>query len=80
METRRLHISGLPADVTIDDLKSRFSSFGTVLDVHLVADRERSEKCRGFGYVSLSCSEQMLRKCWDPLICCSSSHSNATTS
>ncbi|KAI3646510.1 hypothetical protein MP228_009438 [Amoeboaphelidium protococcarum] len=44
----RFHIKGLPANISDEDIKSKFKSFGTVIDVDLHCLQDR-----GFAYVEI---------------------------
>jgi RNA recognition motif-containing protein len=46
----RLHIRNFPFDVTADDLRALYESFGVVTDHYIILDRE-TRQSRGFAYV-----------------------------
>lgn len=56
-----MHIGGLAESINEEDLKSKFKTFGEVLQVEIIRDGEES---RGFGYISLKPLEtNSLNKC-----------------
>lgn len=58
---KRLYISGLTPDVTAEEIKKPFASFGTVQNVAIAMNEER--KCRGFAHLSINMSDESLRRC-----------------
>jgi RNA recognition motif-containing protein len=61
----RLFVGGLPADITVAELQSRFKPFGTVLGMEVVPLKDVKGACRGFAYVDLDpISEASLHKCF----------------
>lgn len=63
----RIHISGLSQDITNEnDLTSKFLSFGTVTDSLIVKDTS-SGISKGYGFVSLNCSEKHWLRCLSTL-------------
>jgi RNA recognition motif-containing protein len=50
--SKRIYVGNLPFSITEDDVRSLFSQFGSVIDVHLVNDRETGRP-RGFGFVEM---------------------------
>jgi hypothetical protein len=61
----RLFVGGLPADITVAELQSRFKPFGTILGMEVVPQKDAKGTCRGFAYVDLDpISEASLHKCF----------------
>jgi len=58
---RRLHIAGLSESITIEDLQSRFSTFGAVKDITLAKTSKGVFK--GFGHVTLTSTDKSYRSC-----------------
>ena len=52
----RMYVGGLPWETSDEGLKTLFSNFGTVHDVHVVTDRGTG-KSKGFGFVTMPESE-----------------------
>jgi len=50
--SKRIYVGNLPFNATEDDVRSLFSQYGNVIDVHLVNDRETGRP-RGFGFVEM---------------------------
>jgi RNA recognition motif-containing protein len=48
----RLYVGNLSFNASAETLRSTFTEFGEVTDVHLVADRETGQS-RGFGFVTM---------------------------
>lgn len=48
----RLYVGNLSWDTSADTLRSRFSEFGEVSDVHVVTDRDTG-RSRGFAFVTM---------------------------
>jgi len=48
----RLYVGNLPYDVTEDELKGQFSTFGNVTDVSIPKDKD-SGRSKGFGFVDM---------------------------
>jgi len=51
----RLYVGNLPFSANAETIRSVFSEFGEVTDVHLVTDRESGQP-RGFGFVTMGTS------------------------
>jgi cold-inducible RNA-binding protein len=51
-----IFIANLDWDITSEDLKSTFSSFGEVAYAHVVFDN-KTKKSKGFAYVEMTTSE-----------------------
>ena len=49
----RLYVGNLSFDSTSESIRTAFSAFGEVTDVHVVTDRD-SGRSRGFGFVTMS--------------------------
>ncbi|RIA79796.1 hypothetical protein C1645_882505 [Glomus cerebriforme] len=58
---KRAYVGGLSKDVTEEDLKSRFNSFGFVSKVDII--RQSTGECRGFAYVTLKTTDNNWKKC-----------------
>lgn len=54
-----IFIANLDWEITSDDLKTTFSSFGTVTYAHVVYDRQ-TKKSKGFGYVEMDSSDNAI--------------------
>ena len=52
----RLYVGNLSFNATNDSLRTAFSSFGDITDVHVVSDRETGQS-RGFGFVTMGTSQ-----------------------
>lgn len=50
--SKRIYVGNLPYTSTEDDIKELFVSYGPVLSVHLINDRETGRP-RGFGFVEM---------------------------
>lgn len=59
--THRLHIDGLPSDVSDAELARRFTPFGEVREASVI--RGADGACRGFGYVSLHAAPPEVARC-----------------
>ncbi len=53
----RLYVGNLSFNSTADSIRSVFTEFGNVDDVHLVTDRETG-RSRGFAFVTMSNAEE----------------------
>lgn len=60
--TKRIYISGLPPQTKAQDLQSRFSSFGTVSDIHIPLS-SLDNSSRNFGFFTIQTTEPQLKKC-----------------
>ncbi|XP_055343626.1 RNA-binding protein Musashi homolog 2-like [Paramacrobiotus metropolitanus] len=60
--TKKAFIGGLPANTTPDDLRSYFSTFGTVEDAVLMIDKN-TRRHRGFGFVHFASEETVDKVC-----------------
>lgn len=54
-----IFIANLDWEITSEDLKATFSSFGEVTYAHVVFDRE-TKKSKGYGYVEMSSTDQAI--------------------
>ncbi len=52
----RLYVGNLSFHATTDAVRTAFSAFGEVTDVHIVTDRETGQS-RGFGFVTMGTDE-----------------------
>ncbi len=50
--SKRIYVGNLPFSATDDEVRVMFEEFGSVSEVHLVADRETGRP-RGFGFVEM---------------------------
>lgn len=48
----RIYIGNLPYDVSEDELKQQFSTFGSVTDVSIPKDKD-SGRSKGFGFIEM---------------------------
>lgn len=48
----KMYVGNLPFNATEDDMRTLFSDYGTVTDIHLPMDRE-SGRPRGFAFVTM---------------------------
>src|ERR1700690_2534527 len=53
----RLYVGNLSFNTTADGVRTAFTQFGTVSDVHLVTDRETG-RSRGFAFVTMGTVEE----------------------
>ena len=53
----KLYVGNLSYETTENSLQEAFSSHGTVLETHLMVDRETG-RARGFGFVTMSSDEE----------------------
>jgi RNA recognition motif-containing protein len=60
---KRLHISGLTTKITIDDIVSRFESFGTVSDTTGFGQLNAVGTPRPFAFLTLETSKDRLARC-----------------
>ncbi|PVG02439.1 hypothetical protein CPB86DRAFT_579707 [Serendipita vermifera] len=67
MLTRRLHVSGLTPAISENDLKIRFSAFGTVKAIDGVGKLDALGQPRKFAYVSLETAPDKYAKCMNVL-------------
>ncbi|ESO99503.1 hypothetical protein LOTGIDRAFT_231108, partial [Lottia gigantea] len=62
---RRLHIGGLSSEVTVDELKEKFNSFGTIQDVEIKTKKDvYGEDFNTFAYINIISDESALNKCF----------------
>ena len=54
-----IFIANLDWEITSDDLKTTFSTFGAVSYAHVVYDRE-TKRSKGFGYVEMDNSDEAI--------------------
>ena len=70
----RLHVGGLTPEVTDEDLRKRFSSFGEVISVNILRskfDPPGCSTCRGFAFLELQvCHEGAVDRCISALNRC----------
>lgn len=52
----RLYVGNLSFNATNDTVRTAFSAFGEITDVHVVSDRETGQS-RGFGFVTMGTAE-----------------------
>lgn len=50
--SKKLYVGNLSFNSTEDDIRTQFSSFGEVISVNLITDRETG-RLRGFGFVEM---------------------------
>lgn len=55
--SNKLYVGNLSFNTTDTQLQDAFGEHGTVLEVHLVTDRETG-RMRGFGFVTMSTDEE----------------------
>jgi RNA recognition motif-containing protein len=48
----RIYVGNLPYDVSEDELKQQFSTFGSVTDVSIPKDKD-SGRSKGFGFIEM---------------------------
>ncbi len=51
--SKRIYVGNLPFSASDDEIRTLFSEYGTVEEVHLITDRETGRP-RGFGFVEMS--------------------------
>ncbi len=51
--SKSLYVGNLPWSATEDDVRDLFASYGEVLSVNLISDRETG-RARGFGFVEMA--------------------------
>jgi len=56
----RLYVGNLSFQADADTIRTAFSEFGEVTDVHLVSDRETGQS-RGFGFVTMGSSDSAIK-------------------
>jgi RNA recognition motif-containing protein len=54
-----IFIANLDWEITSEDLKATFSSFGKVLYAHVVYDKE-TKKSKGYGYVEMESTDEAI--------------------
>jgi RNA recognition motif-containing protein len=54
---KRLYVGNLSYDAFQEDLEEMFKPFGTIVDVHLVLDRNTG-RSRGFGFVEMGTEDE----------------------
>jgi len=57
MSNNKLFVGNLSFNTTENDLQSAFAAHGTVVETHLMMDRDTGRP-RGFGFVTMSTSEE----------------------
>jgi RNA recognition motif-containing protein len=50
--SKRLYVGNLPFSATEDEIRALFASYGTVVSVNLITDRDTGSP-RGFGFVEM---------------------------
>jgi hypothetical protein len=65
--TKRLHISGLTASITADDLSRRIGSYGTVEALDGLGKRDVLGALRPYAYVTLHTTRGQLARCMSAL-------------
>ena len=60
MMSNRLYVGNLSFNCGEETLRSTFSKFGDVTDVHLVSDRATGQS-RGFGFVTMGSSDAAIK-------------------
>ncbi len=50
--SKRIYVGNLPFSATEDEVRDKFSEFGTVESVNLISDRHTGQP-RGFGFVEM---------------------------
>jgi len=53
----KLYVGGLPYSTTDDELKAKFSEFGTVSSANVITDKFTG-RSRGFGFIEMENSEE----------------------
>ncbi|TKY88095.1 hypothetical protein EX895_002805 [Sporisorium graminicola] len=64
---KRLHISGLTAAFSKEDLERRFSTFGTVIALDGLGKRDALGQLRPFAYLTLQAPPQQIKRCMNLL-------------
>ncbi|CDU22576.1 uncharacterized protein SPSC_01206 [Sporisorium scitamineum] len=64
---KRLHISGLTAAFSKEDLERRFSTFGTVVALDGLGKRDALGQLRPFAYITLQAPPQQIKRCMNLL-------------
>jgi RNA recognition motif-containing protein len=52
----RLYVGNLSFNATAESIRTAFSEFGEITDIHLVSDRETGQS-RGFGFVTMGSAD-----------------------
>lgn len=60
---KRLHVSGLTPQISYDDLKKRFSTFGTVAALDGFGKLDALGQPRPYVYVTLETTKAQLARC-----------------
>lgn len=58
---RRVFLGGLPTNITAEEVKNRFTPFGTPLSIEVV--KNDGGEGRGFAYVDLQCTLDQWKRC-----------------
>jgi|UniRef100_A0A7R9T6A1 RNA recognition motif-containing protein len=59
----RLHVGGLPPNISAEDIRTRFRHFGDVLNVEIILEKfpvGEQQQCRGFAFFSLLSTDSVL--------------------
>ncbi|KAJ9475619.1 Ribosomal RNA-processing protein 17 [Pseudozyma hubeiensis] len=64
---KRLHISGLTASFSKEDLERRFSTFGTVVALDGLGKRDALGQFRPYAYLTLQAPPQQIQRCMNLL-------------
>src|ERR1700754_2300228 len=65
--SKRLHISGLTPSLSVADIYTRFSGFGTVSNATGFGSLDANETPKKFAYLTLDANEDKLKRCLSSL-------------